>query len=153
MEQRAEMIRLEDAGTCIFCPGHLASNPERNISFQTEWWSVTENKFPYPDARVHLLLIPTLHVSDLLDLPDAARTDLWVALDRARQAHGLDFYGLGVRCGDCRFTGGTIAHLHIHVIAGDVDDPGHQPVSLKLSSRPDSDMQAQARNVPGKEVP
>jgi ATP adenylyltransferase len=54
-----------------------------------------------------------------------------------REHHGLTHYGLGGRNGDCRYTGGTIYHVHVHVIVGDVTNPEHQPVRLRLSSRPE----------------
>lgn len=137
-EQRAEMQRLEAAGACLFCPGHLESGGEQRVLWHTpaSSWSVTENRYPYRGTKVHLLLIPALHVSDLLALPEDVLADFWVALRWVQDNYALEFYGLGVRCGDCRYTGGTIQHLHVHVIVGDVEDPEHEPVRLKLSSRP-----------------
>lgn len=134
--QRRDMLDLESRGVCLFCPEHLAADPEQRIVLTTEHWVATPNEFPYAGTRLHLLLVPKAHVVDLLDLDDAARADFWTALEAVRRDHGLFYYGLGARNGDCRFTGGTIAHVHVHVVVGDVDDPHHQPVRFKLSSRP-----------------
>jgi ATP adenylyltransferase len=133
-DQRAEMERLEAAGECLFC--RLVDTPRGDGWFRTDWWVASENEFPYRGARLHYLLAPTEHVIDLLDLKDEMLADFWVALRQLRDQHDLGFYGLGARCGDCRYTGGTIAHVHVHVVVGDVDDPAHEPVRLKLSSRP-----------------
>ncbi len=133
------MLRLAAAEACLFCPEHLNSGPEQRVLWQTNWWSVTENRYPYSGAKLHLLLIPTLHASDILLLPEDALADFWVALRWVKDNYSLEFYGLGVRCGDCRFTGGTIQHVHVHVIVGNVEDPSHEPVRLKLSSRPGPD--------------
>ena len=95
---------------------------------------VTPNEYPYAGTRLHLLLVPHAHVPDLLDLDDAARVDLWTALDQVRATYGLTFYGLGSRNGDLRYTGGTVEHVHLHLLQGDVDDPDHVPVRLRLSS-------------------
>lgn len=138
-QQRQEMEELEARGVCLFCPAELAADPDQPIVIATEHWNVTPNQFPYAGARTHLLLVPREHAVDLLDLSEAAQRDFWTALGEIRRRYGLSFYGLGARNGDCRFTGGTIAHVHVHVVVGDVDDPGHQPVRLKLSSRPASD--------------
>ncbi|MGI5155423.1 HIT family protein [Microbispora sp. CA-102843] len=132
--QRAEMDRLERVGVCLFCQEHL---PPERVLWRTAWWSVTENAYPYTGARLHFLLIPTVHAAELLDLPGAARDDLWTVLQWVRDSYELDFYGLGLRSGNCAYTGGTIEHLHLHVLVGDVGDPQHEPVQLKLSSRPD----------------
>jgi diadenosine tetraphosphate (Ap4A) HIT family hydrolase len=136
-EQRAEMERLEAAGVCLFC--ELVRTPRGDGWFRTESWVASANEFPYRGARLHYLLAPTRHVVDLLELDDDVLADFWVALRRLSAEHDLRFYGLGARCGDCRYTGGTIAHVHVHVIVGDVDDPAHEPVRLKLSSRPAPD--------------
>lgn len=133
-EQSAEMQRLEEAGVCLFCPDALAANPDHPALHRTTWWTVTRNRFPYANTRLHLLLLPTAHVRDLVDLPAAAQAEFWDVLAWVREHFELTFYGLGVRCGDCAATGGTIHHVHVHVVVGDVDDPEHQPVRMKLSS-------------------
>jgi len=132
-DQLAEMRRLEAAGICLFCPDGIRRHKRQQILWQTSHWTVTPNKFPYAGTRLHLLLIPHEHVGDLLDLPAAARQDFWVVLGWVRERFALDHYGLGVRNGDCRFTGGTIRHVHAHVLVG---DGGGTPVRMRFSSTP-----------------
>jgi diadenosine tetraphosphate (Ap4A) HIT family hydrolase len=136
-QQLADMLRLEAAGVCVFCPEHLAQDPDQPTLHRTPQWTVTPNEFPYAGTALHLLLVPDEHVTDLLDLSAAAQADFWAALGWVRDHYSLTYYGLGSRNGDCRYTGGTIYHVHVHVIVGDVADPGHEPVRLKLSSRPE----------------
>jgi len=135
-EQLAEMRRLETDGICLFCPEHLARNPSQRITHRTEYWTVTPNEFPYRGTRLHLLLVPDEHVTDMADLSAQAQRDFWVALTWIRDHHALAYYSMAARNGDCEFTGGTIRHVHVHLLQGDVDDPEHQPVRTKLSSRP-----------------
>ncbi len=134
--QLDEMRRLDEAGICLFCPSYLDHNQQQRVIHATAFWSVTPNAYPYRHTRLHLLLVPRVHVRDLLDLSAEALADFWVVLAWVRDRHRLAYYGLGVRCGDCRYTGGTIEHLHVHLIVGDAEDPDHEPVRLKLSSRP-----------------
>lgn len=135
-EQRAKMVRLEASGTCVFCPEYLSQDPDQPTLFRGRNWTVTPNRFPYKGAREHLLLIPDDHVEDLVDLSPEALSDFWLALTWARDQYISGHYGLGARNGDPRFTGGTIRHLHVHLIVGDVEDPQHEAVRMKLSSRP-----------------
>jgi ATP adenylyltransferase len=130
-EQRAYMRRLEADGVCLFCPGPMDADPEQEILHHTAHWTVTPNKFPYAGTKLHLMLVPHEHETDLLDLSDAAQQDFWAALRWVRDKHGLTYYGLGARNGECRHTGGTIAHVHVHVIVG---DPSAGPVRFKVSS-------------------
>jgi diadenosine tetraphosphate (Ap4A) HIT family hydrolase len=133
-EQRAEMARLDAAGICLFCPEYLASHPRQRIAFSTRHWTVTPNEFPYPGTRLHVLLVPHQHASDLLELSDEVRADFWVALAAVAEASELRYYGLGVRNGECQFTGATISHVHAHVLVGS-DEEGAPPVRMRFSAR------------------
>jgi ATP adenylyltransferase len=134
-EQLAEMRRLDEAGICLFCPEHLASHPQQRILLSTAHWSVTPNEYPYDGTSLHLLLVPHQHVGDLLELSDDARADFWAALAATAERHRLAHYSLGIRNGDCRFTGATIRHLHAHLlVAGGT--AGAPPVRMRFSGRP-----------------
>jgi ATP adenylyltransferase len=135
-QQLEDMIRLEAEGTCTFCPEHLAKDSDRRVVHRTSRWTVTPNEFPYRGTRLHLLLVPDEHVTDMLDLSDEAKADLWTALDWVRAEYGLTFYSLIARNGECEFTGATVRHVHLHMLQGDVDDPRHEGVRTRLSSRP-----------------
>ena len=101
------MRRLEAAGICLFCPATLREHPRQQVIFETRHWAVTPNEFPYPGTRLHLLVVPHQHVNDMVDLDDDALADFWTALRRIRERFDLDHYGLGVRNGNCNFTGAT----------------------------------------------
>src|SRR5215468_9716236 len=115
------MARLDAAGICLFCPEHLARHEQQRIVLSTEHWTVTPNRFPYSGTILHMLLIPDQHARDLLELSDEVRADFWVALAAVAEANELRYYGLGVRNGDCRFTGATIEHVPAHVHEGPAD--------------------------------
>jgi diadenosine tetraphosphate (Ap4A) HIT family hydrolase len=135
-EQLAQMRQLEAQGVCLFCPDGLASQARQQVVLQTRRWTVTPNEFPYPGAVLHLLLVPGQHAADLLDLDEDTRQDFWTALASVRDRYDLGYYGLGVRNGDCRFTGGTIRHVHAHVMVGDADPENVAIVRMRFSSRP-----------------
>ncbi|MCX5049803.1 MULTISPECIES: HIT family protein [unclassified Streptomyces] len=138
-EQRAEMERLDGEGICLFCPDVIRSHEKQQILRETAHWMVTPNEFPYAGTRLHLLLIPKEHVTDLLDLSSDARADFWEVLAYTKEKYGMDHYGLGARNGDCRYTGGTIRHLHVHVLVGEGEvaaDEDFTPVRMRFSSSP-----------------
>lgn len=135
-EQLDEMLRLEAAGICLFCPEHLDGPGRERVVHRSEHWTVTPNEFPYAGTKLHLLLVPRQHVDDLCDLSPDAQSDLFVALSWVREHYGITYYGLTARNGDLRYTGGSIYHLHVHLLVGDVDNPAHEPVRVKLSARP-----------------
>lgn len=136
-QQLAKMLRLEAEGICIFCPD-AAEGITGKAVHRSAHWTVAPNDYPYRGTRLHLLLVPNEHVTDLLDLSPAAQADFWSALGWVREHHRLTYYGLGARNGDCACTGGTIYHLHVHVLVGDVTDPDHEPVRMRFSARRDA---------------
>jgi ATP adenylyltransferase len=135
-EQLAEMQRLEAAGICLFCPQSLREHARQRVIIETAHWSVTPNAFPYAGTRLHLLVVPHQHANDMLDLDDEALGDFWATLRLVREQFGLGHYGLGVRNGNCSFTGATIAHVHAHVLVGDPSLEPEVPVRMRFSSRP-----------------
>lgn len=136
-DQLAEMRRLDAAGICLFCPGGLASHARQRILFRTSHWAVTPNEFPYRGTSLHLLLVPDQHAGDLIDLAAEVRQDFWEALAAVVREYRLSHYGLGVRNGDCSYTGATIRHVHAHVLVGDAEAADGPPVRMRFSSRPD----------------
>lgn len=129
--QTAEMRRLDAAGVCLFCPGHLEEAQE--VLHRSDHWAVTPNRFPYPDTALHLLLVPDEHVTGMARLSPPARLDYFTALEWVEAKFDLAFYGIGVRNGDSPLTGSTVKHLHVHVIVGEAD---RDPVRFKMSRPP-----------------
>jgi len=136
-DQLAEMRRLDAAGICLFCPDGLARQGRQRILLRTRHWVVIPNEFPYQGTSLHLLLVPDQHAGDLLGLSEDVRQDFWEALAAVAREHQLSHYGLGVRNGDCRYTGATIEHVHAHVLVGDAAAADAPPVRMRFSSRPD----------------
>ncbi|MGH3277355.1 MAG: HIT family protein [Streptosporangiaceae bacterium] len=132
--QLAQMRALEAAGVCLFCPDELERHAGSPAFLRTAHWTVLPNDFPYAGTSLHLLLVPREHVGDMLDLGDAARADFFTALAAARQRYRIRHYGLGVRNGDCRYTGATIAHLHAHVVVAPPEP--ETVVRMRFSARP-----------------
>ncbi len=135
-EQLDEMRRLDAAGVCLFCPEELARHARQQILFRTRHWIATPNEYPYAGTRLHLLLVPDQHAASLLELSEEVRHDFWLALAAVVDKHQLSHYGLGVRNGDCRFTGATIVHVHAHLLVGDAQADDPLPVRMRFSSRP-----------------
>jgi ATP adenylyltransferase len=133
-EQLRRMRWLESQGVCLFCPNGLKEYAGLSPVWQSDLWTIAPNDFPYKGTRLHLLLIPREHVLDIVDLSDAARAGFWGALTFAREWYNLDHYGLGVRNGRCESTGGTIRHLHIHMLVGDPALAAESPVRMRFSS-------------------
>lgn len=134
--QHQQMVDLAARGVCAFCPEHLGNEHREPIEFKTDYWAVTKNDYPYDDTHLHLLLIPSEHVNTLSKLSAEALHDLVDTIVKVEKKWDLGHYAFAMRSGDTRYTGGTVDHLHAHIIVGDVHNPAHEPVRFKISSRP-----------------
>jgi ATP adenylyltransferase len=132
-EQIAKMKIFQEKGICAFCPESFEEYHDHPIEFETDHWIVTKNDYPYEHTSLHLLLVAKSHVLKLHELSVEARIDLMEAIAAIEQKFALDGYAVGMRVGDPRLTGGSVAHLHAHVIVG---DGGDELVLFEMSSRP-----------------
>lgn len=136
-EQIAKMQKLATSGICAFCPEHFKEHHDNPIEFETAHWIVAKNDYPYEHTSLHLLLVAKEHVQKLEELTSTARADFMETLVRVEKEFDLFSFGLGMRVGDFRYNGGSVDHLHAHVIVGDFSDPkNHQKVRFKVSSVP-----------------
>lgn len=135
----AQLDRMRDLaarGVCAFCPEKLRTETTSAIEFETRHWVVKKNDFPYERTKFHLLLIPKAHVSTVSGLTASARAEFMEAVARVEREFKLASFAVAMRSGDMRYNGGSVEHLHGHVIVGDPQDPNPEPVRFKVSSRP-----------------
>jgi ATP adenylyltransferase len=86
------------------------------IVHRTRWSYLMLNRFPYNPG--HLLAIPFREVTDLDELTDAENADLMAIMiygkKLLREAMKPDGFNLGFNLGSA--AGGSIAHLHGHIV-------------------------------------
>ena len=93
-----------------------------------------ENAFAYvvydgfPVSPNHVLIIPKMHESEFLNLPNHVQIGCWDLLNQAREwlktMVMLDNYNIGINSGE--YAGQTVMHAHIHLIPrykGDTENP------------------------------
>lgn len=135
-EQRNQMQDLAARGICAFCPEHIHTETRTGIDIETNHWFVKGNDYPYDRTKHHLLAIPKEHVKTVSELSKAARAEFLEVITQAEKHFGMTSYAVAMRSGDARYNGGSVEHLHAHIIVGDTDNPEHEPVRVKVSSRP-----------------
>lgn len=133
-EQRQKMVELEAAGICVFCEEHFAEHHREPAVYAGDHWLLTKNDYPYPGSRLHYLLVARKHVSRLEQLPSGAANELFQIIGWLNGKDQVASGALLLRTGDMRYNGGSIEHLHAHYLVGDVADPDHQPIRIKISS-------------------
>jgi ATP adenylyltransferase len=133
--QKAKMEKLIAEGICAFCDEHFEDFHDNPVEFRTEHWIVSKNDYPYERTTLHLLLVSRKHVMAFGELSPEARADFMEAIAEIEKRWKLPSYAVGIRVGEPERNGGSVEHLHAHVIVGDTDDPAHEPVRFKMSSQ------------------
>ena len=69
---------------------------------------------------------------DAADAAPEAVADLFTLLNAATAEYQITGGAFFMRFGDTHYNGSSVEHLHAHLIMGDVDAEGHEPVRVKL---------------------
>jgi ATP adenylyltransferase len=116
-EQRRYMQQLLDAGICIFCPEHVEAQQREPIEHAGKHWYVKKNDYPYEGASAHYLIVAQHHVVSFDELPDEAGAELWAIKRRLKSQLEPVAFASVERSGDMLYNGGSVAHLHVHMVA------------------------------------
>ncbi len=133
-EQARQMKDLAARKVCAFCPENILTETRTPIDMETDHWFVKENDYPYKDTKLHLLLIPKEHAKSVADLSAKAQTDFIDVVVQVEKHYNLTSYAVAMRSGDPRYNGGSVEHLHAHIIVG--DKTSAEPVRFKVYSPP-----------------
>ncbi len=135
-EQADRMKSLEQRGVCAFCRDNIKSETTSKVAIETKHWLVKDNDYPYKNTKCHLLIIPKEHVLTVSELSIPAQSEFLKLISRIEKDYELSSFAVALRSGNMIYNGGTVEHIHAHVIVGDTDDKNHEPVRFKMSSRP-----------------
>jgi ATP adenylyltransferase len=116
-EQRSYMEELEAAGVCVFCPEHVQEHHREPVEHTGRHWYVTKNDYPYEGAAAHYLLVANTHVTSFDELPDDAGAELWAIKRMLKAQLEPVAFATVERSGDMLYNGGSVAHLHVHLVA------------------------------------
>ena len=92
---------------------------ENDIAFETDYWSVSWNKYPYEGAKKHFLIVIKQPVYDLVDLTPEMWFDLQTVLVRLKNEYGVVGGAFCMRYGDPALSGASLKRLHAHAILPD----------------------------------
>lgn len=132
-EQRSYMEGLAAAGVCIFCPDHVEAEQREPIEYSGEHWYVKKNDYPYEGAAAHYLIVSQRHVVSFDELPDEAGAELWAIRRRLKSELQAVAFASVERSGNMLYNGGSVAHLHVHMVA--LERTPSKTVSFRVSAR------------------
>ena len=127
--QREIMERIQRDGVCPFCRENFETYHTKPILFETEYWIVTENAWPYENTKQHFLFVAQEHVTAPSQLKDAAWSDLKESIVRLEREYDVVQGTLLMRFGDSKTTGATVDHLHAQLV---VAESSEKPIRTRI---------------------
>lgn len=106
------MMEMEEEGKDPLDPEFI----EQEILFETDFWYVSKNRFPYEEVQHHYIIISLYQVYNLADMS----IEMWIDLKNiwARLIKEYNVLGgsLNYRFGDTLYSGASLTRLHCHLI-------------------------------------
>lgn len=118
-------------GVCPFCPEQLANYHKNPILKEGRYWVVTDNMYPYDNAKHHVLLIHKEHIEHFQELSAEAWAELRDLITDLLATRKIPGASLMFRFGETGYTGASVAHLHAMLVSG-TGDPEAGPVLARL---------------------
>lgn len=118
-EQLENMKRIQRDGVNPFEWKHFTTYHREPVLRKGRYWLITPNDFPYEGTRLHLLLVYKYAVKYPSQTKPAAWAELREHLAWIEKTYRLKGGMVAMRFGEPSHTGGSVDHLHLHVIVGD----------------------------------
>lgn len=131
-EQAEQMKNIERAGICPFCRKHFEENHKAPILWESKYWLLTKNDYPYEGAQIHLLIVSKRHIEHVTDVSFRASMNLFLLLRWTCNKFSIRGGSFLMRFGNMHYTGATIAHLHAHIIVGVKKNKNTNPLRAKI---------------------
>jgi diadenosine tetraphosphate (Ap4A) HIT family hydrolase len=130
-EQRSVMEQIKLDGVCPFCPEHISRYHTHPIQVE-EHWLWTLSRWPYKSTALHIMVISRAHAENLGDLPDGAGDELLTILKQLETDRNISSGAAFIRFGDPQYNGGSVRHLHVHMIVPDLGQEGWDKIKVTL---------------------
>lgn len=123
---RLEYIKSKKAKECIFClPESREEDANHLVLHRSEHSFVIMNMYPYNNG--HLMVVPKRHTSNLTDLSDPERNDLFCLVQKTvsiiKKYYNPEGLNIGMNIGKAAGAG-IDEHIHVHIVprwSGDVN--------------------------------
>lgn len=133
-EQKSLMAKIEEDGVCPFCEEHFRKYHPKPIIKETESWFFTENMSPYEGTAHHYIFVyKPAHIRFPSELTNEARIELFDLIDWAIKEYAIPGGSFFMRFGDGTYTGGSVEHLHAHLISGVEESDDTEGLRVKLA--------------------
>lgn len=105
---------------------------DQDILFKTDYWYVSENRFPYDEVERQFLIASLHPVYKIDDMSEEMWSDLKSIWIRLETDYNIPGGALCFRFGDPALSNASLKRLHAHVIMPKHDDNKRHKVSFSI---------------------
>ena len=107
--------QVEMENKCPFCPGNFKYHKSPILKRSGNWF-ITENSWPYKNAKYHFLIINRKHKETFSELDKKDWETIRMLTNWAVKNYKISGGALALRFGNTDHTGATVCHIHAHII-------------------------------------
>jgi ATP adenylyltransferase len=124
--------QIQKDGVCPFCPESLAKYHKNPILKNGSFWLLTNNMYPYEEAKYHALLIHKAHITSFSEISKEAWDELNDFIKDFTVGNEIPGGTFIMRFGDTRYTGASVSHLHANLVSPDGEDKERKPIIARI---------------------
>lgn len=114
-EQLDIMLKMEAAGKDPMALENVDQDAQK-ILFQTEYWHVSENRYPRVGSKISFLVVAVGPVYETEEISPEMWLDLQKIWQRLVKGYNITGGGICMRFGDPAKSGASLTRLHAHII-------------------------------------
>lgn len=126
-EYKKIIEHIASTGKCPFCKENFKYHKKPIFKKRNDWF-LTNNSWPYKNTKNHLLIIGEKHKENLLDLTKKDLESVLYLSKWAIKEYKIKGGGLIARFGDTKITGGSVSHIHFHIISPETKKSVNFPI-------------------------
>src|SRR3989344_255088 len=117
-EQTKRMKLLAKEIGCFFCKNNYLKVGASPAIYQSKYWYVKKNDYPYEGSVHHYLLASKRHTTKITAVSRAAWVELLKVIAWLEKHLKIKGASIFTRSGDMSYTGATLDHIHFHLLVG-----------------------------------
>lgn len=126
-EQLDIMLRMEAADKDPMALENVDQEAQK-ILFQTEYWHVSENRYPRAGSKISFLIVAIGPVYEIEDISPEMWLDLQRIWQKLVKEYNISGGGICMRFGDPAKSGASLTRLHAHIIMPEDGDKVRFPI-------------------------
>lgn len=114
-EQLDIMLRMEAEDKDPMALENVDQEAQK-ILFKTDYWHVSENRYPRPGSEISFLIVAMGPVYEIEDISPEMWLDLQQIWQKLVKEYKITGGGICMRFGDPARSGASLTRLHVHII-------------------------------------